>query len=158
MERIVIKIDKHFCLGIENSFLSRYYLFPFSYYSLDLIVHSGIIGLVPVSVHLINVCLVEYMVKLRQCIKWYFNFLNLIFPVTECRISSINLLHRFFYSFSRKIIKIAIKNPLSIKTRGFVKLKIRQRPTLPLPYGAVPSALEGLTSLFGMGRGVSPPL
>ena len=23
--------------------------------------------------------------------------------------------------------------------------------------GAVPSALEGLTSLFGMGRGVSPP-
>ena len=33
----------------------------------------------------------------------------------------------------------------------------RQRPTLP-PGGAVPSALAGLTSLFGMGRGGSPPL
>jgi hypothetical protein len=27
-----------------------------------------------------------------------------------------------------------------------------RRPTLP-PFGAVPSALAGLTSLFGMGRG-----
>ena len=33
----------------------------------------------------------------------------------------------------------------------------RQLPTLP-PGGAVPSAMTGLTSLFGMGRGGSPPL
>ena len=35
--------------------------------------------------------------------------------------------------------------------------KERQLPTLP-PGGAVPSAMAGLTSLFGMGRGGSPPL
>ena len=34
--------------------------------------------------------------------------------------------------------------------KGF--LKVRHRPTLP-PFTAVPSALAGLTSLFGMGRG-----
>ena len=28
----------------------------------------------------------------------------------------------------------------------------------PTPHGAVPSALEGLTSVFGMGTGVAPPL
>ena len=33
----------------------------------------------------------------------------------------------------------------------------RQLPTLP-PGGAVPSAMAGLTSLFGMGRGGTPPL
>ena len=33
----------------------------------------------------------------------------------------------------------------------------RQLPTLP-PGGAVPSAMAGLTSLFGMGRGGAPPL
>ena len=33
----------------------------------------------------------------------------------------------------------------------------RRLPTLP-PGGAVPSAMTGLTSLFGMGRGGSPPL
>jgi hypothetical protein len=33
----------------------------------------------------------------------------------------------------------------------------RQRPTLPLGVPAVPSALEGLTSVFGMGTGVAPP-
>ena len=32
----------------------------------------------------------------------------------------------------------------------------RQPPALP-PFRAVPSALAGLTSLFGMGRGVAPP-
>jgi hypothetical protein len=32
--------------------------------------------------------------------------------------------------------------------------KSRQRPTLPFP---VPSALEGLASVFGMGTGVAPP-
>ena len=32
----------------------------------------------------------------------------------------------------------------------------RRRPTLPGPKGQVPSALGGLTALFGMGRGVSP--
>ncbi len=33
-----------------------------------------------------------------------------------------------------------------------LKIKIWQRPTLP-HFTAVPSALVGLTSLFGMGRG-----
>ena len=35
--------------------------------------------------------------------------------------------------------------------------KIRRRPTLPLGDPAVPSALEGLTAVFGMGTGVTPP-
>ena len=34
----------------------------------------------------------------------------------------------------------------------------RHRPTLPRVSRAVPSALEGLTAVFGMGTGVSPPL
>ena len=34
---------------------------------------------------------------------------------------------------------------------------IRRRPTLPHGDHAVPSALEGLTAVFGMGTGVSPP-
>jgi hypothetical protein len=33
----------------------------------------------------------------------------------------------------------------------------RPRPTLPCGDHAVPSALEGLTAVFGMGTGVSPP-
>src|SRR6185295_1551088 len=36
--------------------------------------------------------------------------------------------------------------------------KIRRRPTLPHGDHAVPSALEGLTAVFGMGTGVAPPL
>src|SRR5881409_1860300 len=36
--------------------------------------------------------------------------------------------------------------------------KIRRRPTLPHGDRAVPSALEGLTAVFEMGTGVSPPL
>src|SRR5439155_13666601 len=35
--------------------------------------------------------------------------------------------------------------------------KIRRRPTLPHGDRAVPSAQEGLTAVFGMGTGVSPP-
>src|SRR5690606_13998512 len=43
------------------------------------------------------------------------------------------------------------KSPDSLlRERGFCK--IGRRPTLP-PVTAVPSALAGLTSLFGMGRG-----
>src|SRR2546430_15371634 len=40
---------------------------------------------------------------------------------------------------------------------GF-RSKIRRRPTLPHGDRAVPSALEGLTAVFEMGTGVSPPL
>ena len=35
--------------------------------------------------------------------------------------------------------------------------EIRRRPTLPRGDHAVPSALEGLTAVFGMGTGVTPP-
>ena len=35
--------------------------------------------------------------------------------------------------------------------------EIRRRPTLPRGDRAVPSALEGLTAVFGMGTGVTPP-
>src|SRR5690606_27573153 len=48
--------------------------------------------------------------------------------------------------------------PMSIKTESPLSVdsgplyKIRHRPTLP-PVTAIPSALAGLTSLFGMGRG-----
>ena len=43
------------------------------------------------------------------------------------------------------------KNTLQISLKGIL-LKIWHRPTLPR-VTAVPSALVGLTSLFGMGRG-----
>src|SRR5438552_18002035 len=36
--------------------------------------------------------------------------------------------------------------------------KFRQRPTLPHGNRAVPSALEGLTAVFGMGTGGTPPI
>ena len=36
--------------------------------------------------------------------------------------------------------------------------KFRQRPTLPHGNRAVPSALEGLTAVFGMGTGGTPPM
>jgi hypothetical protein len=42
------------------------------------------------------------------------------------------------------------KNPMNISSQG--SYKIGHRPTLPR-FTAVPSALAGLTSLFGMGRG-----
>ena len=45
------------------------------------------------------------------------------------------------------------KNTLGWSTKGGDKN--RRRPTLP-HFTAVPSALWGLTSLFGMGRGVHP--
>jgi len=48
------------------------------------------------------------------------------------------------------------KNPLIFRLKGFANSikadKIWHRPTLP-HFTAVPSALAGLTSLFGMGRG-----
>jgi hypothetical protein len=43
------------------------------------------------------------------------------------------------------------------KEGGRAKKGIRRRPTLPRIPSAVPSALEGLTSGFGMEPGVSPP-
>jgi hypothetical protein len=42
------------------------------------------------------------------------------------------------------------RKPLIVMMKGF--FKIGHRPTLP-HFTAVPSALAGLTSLFGMGRG-----
>ena len=41
---------------------------------------------------------------------------------------------------------------------GLFSHEIRQRPTLPRGDHVVPSALEGLTAVFGMGTGVTPPL
>ena len=46
---------------------------------------------------------------------------------------------------------VETKKPLTVSSKGFL-YKIRHRPTLP-PVTAIPSALAGLTSLFGMGRG-----
>gem|GEM_PF-5842491 len=43
------------------------------------------------------------------------------------------------------------KKPLTVSSKGF-RVKKRHRPTLP-PVTAIPSALAGLTALFGMGRG-----
>ena len=48
------------------------------------------------------------------------------------------------------------KSPLNNILNGLLYKK-RRLPTLPL-FQAVPSALLGLTSLFGMGRGGSPTL
>ena len=48
------------------------------------------------------------------------------------------------------------KKRLAVKPASFFRV-FRQRPTLPLGVPAVPSALEGLTSVFGMGTGVAPP-
>src|SRR4051812_8360690 len=50
------------------------------------------------------------------------------------------------------------KGPASIKTGAPIQKKIRQRPTLPHGNRAVPLALEGLTTVFGMGTGVTPPM
>ena len=41
---------------------------------------------------------------------------------------------------------------------GGSQQQCRQRPTLPGPWDQVPSALEGLTTVFGMGTGITPPL
>src|SRR5437867_2420316 len=49
------------------------------------------------------------------------------------------------------------ERPVRIAYRALAQ-KIRRRPTLPHGDRAVPSALEGLTAVFGMGTGVSPPL
>src|SRR6267143_2191374 len=45
-----------------------------------------------------------------------------------------------------------------VKARRGVRGKFRQRPTLPHGTRAVPSALEGLTAVFGMGTGGAPPI
>ena len=49
------------------------------------------------------------------------------------------------------------KSPLQKILKGDSLCKRRQLPTLPHCI-AVPSAMTGLTSLFGMGRGGTPPL
>ncbi len=46
----------------------------------------------------------------------------------------------------------------SIRRRNVSTKKAWQRPTLPRLSAAVPSAQEGLTSVFGMGTGGTPPL
>ncbi len=47
------------------------------------------------------------------------------------------------------------KKALSILLERALKIRLWQLPTLP-HCGAVPSAMRGLTSLFGMGRGEHP--
>ena len=47
-------------------------------------------------------------------------------------------------------LPLKTESPLSVDSG--LPYKIRHRPTLP-PVTAIPSALAGLTSLFGMGRG-----
>src|SRR5882762_4521223 len=44
------------------------------------------------------------------------------------------------------------------RAAGRLGEKFRQRPTLPHGNRAVPSALEGLTAVFGMGTGGAPPM
>ena len=41
---------------------------------------------------------------------------------------------------------------------GALQKRLRQRPTLPRRNHAVPSALEGFTTVFGMGTGGVPPI
>src|SRR3989442_2525760 len=50
------------------------------------------------------------------------------------------------------------ESPTPTRREPGFREKIRQRPTLPHGDRAVPSALEGLTAVFEMGTGVSPPL
>ncbi len=45
-----------------------------------------------------------------------------------------------------------------LRCGAFVSGLFRRRPTLPGGFPQVPSALAGLTSVFGMGTGVTPPL
>ena len=50
-----------------------------------------------------------------------------------------------------------VPGPLTRRAARAARIQNRRRPTLPGPCeGQVPSALWGLTALFGMGRGVSP--
>src|SRR5688572_13028698 len=60
----------------------------------------------------------------------------------------------FFRSARAVDQKFGVKKP-SVFTEGFVIMW--RRPTLP-GVTPVPSALQGLTSLFGMGRGGTPAL
>src|SRR3989442_13720566 len=50
------------------------------------------------------------------------------------------------------------ESPTPTRREPGFREKIRRRPTLPHGDRAVPSALEGLTAVFEMGTGVSPPL
>ena len=52
----------------------------------------------------------------------------------------------------------ARSTPIAREWTCTLRESVRRCPTLPHPAGAVPSALEGLASGFGMGPGVSPPL
>ena len=66
----------------------------------------------------------------------------------------------YFFAISTLLLFCSIKKGISIifyTDTPFKELPWR-RPTFPLPKEAVSSALVGLTALFGMGRGVSPPL
>jgi hypothetical protein len=58
------------------------------------------------------------------------------------------------YFICRFFIKIPVTKNYSPGIKKRLVMTYSPTPTL----GAVPSALAGLTTLFGMGRGVSPPL
>jgi hypothetical protein len=50
------------------------------------------------------------------------------------------------------------KKPPMFPLGASSELYARRRPTLPVGYRLVPSALEDLTTVFGMGTGGAPPL
>jgi hypothetical protein len=59
--------------------------------------------------------------------------------------------------FVNYVVKNKAWRAFSRQTSRLIK-KAWRRPTLPHVHHAVPSALKGLTSVFGMGTGVPPSL
>ena len=65
------------------------------------------------------------------------------------------LMKNFFHTTKKVLRRISL--PEDFISRFFFETEKRRLPTLPHCI-AVPSAQAGLTSLFGMGRGGTPPL
>ena len=83
-------------------------------------------------------------------IKYYMIFIHIILKVCGC--GAIYMCSCQKNISSRQDTKKGLQSRLTLKTSS----KRRQPPTLPHCI-AVPSAQTGLTSLFGMGRGGTPP-
>ena len=66
---------------------------------------------------------------------------------------------RYLCAVSRTIFSLYSLNLIKKKAiLGWLKKRLVMTYSPTPTLGAVPSALAGLTTLFGMGRGVSPPL
>lgn len=92
--------------------------------------------------------------------KWayviYTSYMTLF--ITLLFVGKHSIFNGLLYLLCHRYGHINAESPIYAVIYGaFGVLKERRLPTLP-PVRAVPSARQGLTSLFGMGRGGSPAL